>query len=60
MQEKTGQGTKEAQVVHYAKAHVGARDRRRRARTPQEKSLAALDEYESGKNLEKAVRGLPP
>lgn len=60
MQGEKEQGTKEAQVVHYAKAHVGARDRRRQAQTPEEKARASREEYTTGNELDKAVRRLPP
>lgn len=59
MQEEQ-QGTQEAQVVHYAKAHVGARDRRRQARTPEERARASREEYTTGNELDKAVRRLKP
>ncbi|RFP19150.1 MULTISPECIES: hypothetical protein [unclassified Duganella] len=59
MQDQKEQGAKDA-VVHYAKAHVGARDRRRDARTTEEKSQAQREEYRTGRELDKAVRRLPP
>lgn len=59
MQDEKEQGAKDA-VVHYARAHVGARDRRRAAETTEEKRDAQREEYRTGADLDKAVRRLPP
>jgi hypothetical protein len=59
MQDQKEQRAKDA-VVHYAKAHVVARDRRRDAKTQEEKGEAQRNEFATGRDLDKAVRRLPP
>jgi len=59
MQDQKEQHAKDV-VVHYAKAHVVARDRRRDAKTREEKDEAQRKEFVTGQDLDKAVRRLPP
>lgn len=60
MQGETGQSPKEAIVIFWAKAQVGAYYKHRLAQTPEEKRRAKNEEHEAFQALAKAVRRLPP